>query len=325
MRIYVSVDMEGISGVESVHDIAPGLAGYPTFRRAMAQDANAAIEGAFRGGAGHVLVADGHAMQTNILPADLDPRAQLKSGPAPLVQFKGLTADVDAVLLVGHHAKSGTPDGILSHSFLSSLLDVRLDGRSLGESELAAQLLAARGIPVVLLSGDDATLAQGRATLGEGVEYVEVKRARSRTSADHDPPAEVRERLRDAAERAVRAVAAGGVEPIAAPGDQVELEIDLALAPNDAMPDMLERNQRFADAADAPPLNDFDYLRSLEPFDSTRPGTIRVAGTIDDAYHAISRICAHLMARNIDWMLTEVAPSMPYARDLAPWQTGTAR
>lgn len=319
MKVFIAADMEGITGVESIHDVTLGLAGYDLFRGVMAADVNAVVDGAFRGGADEVVVADGHALQFNLRPADVDPRATLKSGGADLVQFKGLTDDVDAVLLVGFHAKSGTPDGILSHSFLSSFLDIRLDGRSVGEAEFAAYLLAARGIPVVFLSGDDTTIAQTRPVLGEDVEYVEVKQATGRMSARHLPPDESRRLLAEGAARAVARVAAG-VRPIEPLPAGFDMEIDLATEPDDAMPDMLERNARFADAAGAAGMADFDFLRSLEPLDSPRPGTIRVTGDVEHNYRAVSRLCGRFMLRNLDWLLDVVAPRVPYERDLEPWR-----
>jgi D-amino peptidase len=323
MKIFIAVDMEGISGVESAHDVIPGLGGYSTFRRVMAGDANAVIDGAIRGGATEVVVADGHAMQTNMLPGDVDPRATLKSGGAGLVQFKGLTPDTDAVILVGFHAKSGTPNGILSHSFLSSFLDLRLNGQSIGEAELGTYLLASYGIPVVMLSGDDTTVGQTRPVIGEQAEYVAVKTAHERMRADHQPLSVTRPALREAAQRAVRRLAEGDIAPVAAPGEQVEMELDLAVAPTDAMPDMLERNARFAEAADARPMNDFEFLRTFEELDSPREGTVRVTGSMEDAYRAISRLCGHFMMRNIDWMSTVMAERIPYSRDLDEWRDDT--
>jgi D-amino peptidase len=319
MKIFIAVDMEGISGVESVHDVIPGLAGYATFRRVMAGDANAAIEGAFRGGATEVVVADGHAMQTNMLPGHVDARATLKSGGAGLVQFKGLTPDVDAVFLIGFHAKSGTPNGVLSHSFLSSFLDIRINGESVGEAEMAAYLLASYGIPVVMLSGDDTTVAQTRGVIGDGAEYVEVKTARDRTSADHLPLSVTRPRLRAAAERAVAGLG-NGTRAIAPLDGPVEMEIDLALEPTEAMPDMLARNARFVEPADAPEMNDFEFLRCFEELESPREGTVRVTGSIEEVYRAVSRLCGRFMMRNIDWMSTEVPARVPYSRNLDEWR-----
>lgn len=319
MRIFIAADMEGISGVERVHDVMLGLDGYETFRGVMAGDVNATIEGACRAGASRITVADGHALQTNIRPTDLDTRAELKSGAAELVQLKGLASDVKGAFLVGFHAKSGTVDGVLSHSFLSSFLDIRLNGRSVGEAELAAWVLAARGIPVALLSGDDTTIAQTRPVLGDAVEYVEVKRARSRTSADHPPLADTRRRLRQGAERAVARLRSG-LQPIPPIEGEAELEIDLALAPNEGMPDMLGRNARFADRADAGAVSDLEFVRSLEPLDSPRPGTIRLTGDVVDLYAAIGRLAGRLMLRNLDWLLNEVAPRSAYGRDLTPWR-----
>ena len=133
MRIFISVDMEGISGVETVEEVFQGLPGYKTFRQIMAGDVNAAVQGAIEGGASDIVVSDSHGYMCNIRPKDVHPKATLKSGmKRDLCQFKGFNPSFDGALFIGYHSKAGTQDGILSHTWIPAFQDVRINGLSVG-------------------------------------------------------------------------------------------------------------------------------------------------------------------------------------------------
>jgi D-amino peptidase len=313
VRVFVSVDMEGVSGVERVHEVTPGRPAYDLFCKVMAGDANAVIDGAFAGGATEVVVADGHARMTNIDPRDLDPRARLKSGHGRLLQLKGVAKGFDAALLVGYHARSGTA-GVLSHTFVSSFLDVRLDGVSMGEAGVNARLLRSLGVPVVFLSGDDLTIEQERPQLGE-IAYVETKRATGRTSAVHPPLADSRERLREAAREAVAGAAHQPVEREAQ--EPVTIEVDLATGPERSIPpDAPVRNARFVDSHEPREPSDFELLCELHGLESKSPGTVVLQGPIESVYEVLGRMAASLMERNLEWLYRSTAAE-PYTREPA--------
>ncbi len=152
MRIFISVDMEGISGVEKVEEIFRGMPAYQTFRQIMAGDVNAAVQGAIDGGAADIVVADSHGYMCNIRPKDLSQRARLRSGmKRVLCQFKGFSHRFDAAFFVGYHSKAGTADGILSHTWIPAFKDVRVNGLSVGEYGLNGYLVGSFGVPVILL------------------------------------------------------------------------------------------------------------------------------------------------------------------------------
>ena len=177
MRIFISVDMEGISGVETVEEVFQGLPGYRTFRQIMAGDVNAAVQGAIEGGASDIVVSDSHGYMCNIRPKDVHRKAKLKSGmQRKLCQFKGFSPNFDGALFIGYHSKAGTKDGILSHTWIPAFQDVRVNGLSVGEYGLNGFLVHSFGVPVVMLSGDDKTVQQARPLLGD-IEYVEVKQS----------------------------------------------------------------------------------------------------------------------------------------------------
>src|SRR2546430_8533701 len=137
MRVYVSVDMEGIAGVvhESQTDPTPPAfaAEYARFRRLMTAEANAAIEGALAAGATKVLVNDSHWFMRNLLAEELHPAADLASGdPKPRSMVQGIDGGFDAALFIGYHARAGTPNAILDHTYADRIHDVRLNGTAGG-------------------------------------------------------------------------------------------------------------------------------------------------------------------------------------------------
>jgi len=153
MRIYISVDMEGIAGVvheDQTNPIDPRCAGeYNRFRAQMTEEANAAIEGALTGGATAVLVNDSHWLMRNLLAEQLHPSAQLVSGgPKTWSMMEGIEAGHDAAFFVGYHAQAGTRNAILDHTYTDRILDVRVNGTSLGELGLNALLAGTYNVPV---------------------------------------------------------------------------------------------------------------------------------------------------------------------------------
>jgi D-aminopeptidase-like protein len=160
MRVYLSVDMEGIAGVSHPKPTHRGDLGYPAAAALMTAEANAAIEGAFDGGATSVLVNDSHGGMYNLVPDDLDPRARLLQGQKAwsMVAGAGPLGDAeepryDVALFVGYHARAGHPSGTIAHTFSSKPVETRLNGRPTGEYGLNALVLGAWGVPVGLVAG----------------------------------------------------------------------------------------------------------------------------------------------------------------------------
>src|SRR5690349_1260963 len=182
MRVYISVDMEGVAGVvheDQTDPIDPRHAAeYNRFRRLMTAEANAAVEGAMLAGANRVLVNDSHWLMMNILAEELHPAAELLSGnPKARSMVEGLELGFDAAMFVGYHAMGGTGQAIIDHTYTSRVHEARLNGRPVGELALNAALAGTYGVPVVLVSGDQAVAEEAHAPLGTAVETVVVKHA----------------------------------------------------------------------------------------------------------------------------------------------------
>ncbi len=204
-KVYVSVDMEGISGVNGNDQTSAGQPEYARARRLMAEDANAAIRGAFAGGATEVVVNDSHGSQRNLLPEDLDPRVRLISHSFKRHgMMEGLDETFDAVIFVGYHAKAEAPRGLFAHTGSGVVRDLQVNGVSVGEGGMNAAMAAWYGVAVALVTGDDAAVEEVKAA-APGVRTVAVKRAINTRAVELLPLVEARRLIEDGAKQAVAA------------------------------------------------------------------------------------------------------------------------
>lgn len=203
MRVYISADMEGVSGVVHSAQTEPGAREYDRACALMIGEVNAAIEGALEGGATYVLVNDSHWDMRNLRLEDLHPAAELLSGsPKPFSMMQGLDSSFDAVFFVGYHAMAGTADATIDHTYSGSIYHVTVNGRAVGEIGLNALLAAYHRVPVALVTGDQQATAEASALI-DGVGVVQVKEAHSRSAARCLPIAEARRRIRAGAQQAL--------------------------------------------------------------------------------------------------------------------------
>ena len=237
MHVFISVDMEGIAGVAHEDQTDPSdprhAAEYERSRRLMTGEANAAVEGAIAGGATRVVVSDSHWFMRNIAAEDLHPEAELVSGgPRRYSMMEGIAEGFDAAFCIGYHGMAGTRDATIDHTYTNRILAVRLNGRDVGELGLNAALAGTFGVPVVLVSGDQALAAEARALLGEDVEAVVVKQAVSRFATRSLSPAKARNWIR----RAATDVLSRRRKPLILPAP-ITLEVDFS---HTQMADMAE-------------------------------------------------------------------------------------
>lgn len=233
MRVFISVDMEGVAGVATLDQAVRGGTGYARAQRLMTAEADAAVRGAFDAGAGEVVVNDSHGSMDNLLHAELDPRAQVVTGsPKPLAMMQGITEGDAVALLVGYHAAAGER-GVLAHSFSGTFREIRVNGAPVGELEVNALHAAALGVPVGLVTGDDLVCAAAAKAL-PGVRTVPVKRAAGFHAATSTHPSVAAERIRAAARDAVAGHAGLACPPV--PDSlRVEIEFTTPLACDYAM------------------------------------------------------------------------------------------
>ncbi|MFX0013215.1 MAG: M55 family metallopeptidase [Promethearchaeota archaeon] len=162
LKIYISADIEGISGVVSWEEVESGKPDYEYFRKIMSQEVNAAVEAAFDNGATDVIVRDAHSSARNILPTHINRKAQLLRdwSSGPLDMMEGIKEDFDATFFIGYHAKAGTPDATLKHTFTTNIYDLRVNNVSLSEAGWNALIAGYYNVPLIFVSGDKALCEQ---------------------------------------------------------------------------------------------------------------------------------------------------------------------
>jgi D-amino peptidase len=227
MDVVISVDMEGVAGVATRQQTRPGGRDYQLARALMTAEANAAIAGAFDGGATSVVVNDSHGPMDNLLGEQLDDRAEYVVGsPKPASMVQEVTPATGVALFVGYHAGASDPVGVLAHTYNGvGFADVRLNGRSVTEAELNALMAAEQGVPVGLVTGDTAICAVADETM-PGVVTVPVKTAIGYTAARSKHPSAARKAIQAGAEQAVTAAVAGRLRPAQVP-DELVIEVEL--------------------------------------------------------------------------------------------------
>lgn len=222
-RVFVSVDLEGVAGVATLDQIVRGGSGYPRAQELMTAEANAAIRGAFAGGADEVVVNDSHGTMDNLLHEKLDVRARLVFGaPRASCMVQGITRGDALAVFVGYHAAAGS-HGVLSHTFSSSFTELRVNGRPMSEAEVNGLFAGSLGVPVGVLTGDD-QICQLAEKAFPGIVAVPVKQAEGTASTSTLHPSVACDLIEQAVATAVRA---GGVAPVPVP-DALSLEIDFA-------------------------------------------------------------------------------------------------
>ena len=229
MRVLISADMEGATGVTWPADVEPGTEQWQRCRRMFTSDVNAAIAGFVTGGADDVLVNEAHSTMRNLLLEKLDPRAVLLTGRhKELSMIEGIQDEaVQAVAYLGYHAPAGA-EGVLAHTYLAnSITSVRVNGQTASEGWLNTQVAAEYGVPVVLVTGDDRACADAAGYAPDAV-TVTVKQCVSRYAAICQPPEQTAEAITAAAIRACKLARPRTPGAPPAGGYTVEIEVDAA-------------------------------------------------------------------------------------------------
>ncbi|UCE41101.1 MAG: M55 family metallopeptidase [Candidatus Aminicenantes bacterium] len=185
LKVYISVDMEGIAGVVNGEQTSASGGDYGIARRWMTQEVNAAIRGALEAGATEIVVNDSHGSMRNVIISELDSAASLITGsPKPLSMMHGIDETFDAIFLIGYHARAGSEDGVLDHTYSGgSVYSIKVNGKELGESEQNALIAGCYDVPIVLVTGDKTVCGQVKKSLGEEVETAVVKEGIGRYAA----------------------------------------------------------------------------------------------------------------------------------------------
>ncbi len=223
MKIYLLCDMEGTSGIWRPAQVEPGTPQYAQGRELLMADVNAAIAGAFEGGATQVVVCDTHGGGAHFLLEKMDERAVYET-PTSASPMPSLDDSFAGLILTGHHAMAGTLDGFLDHTMDSGRwFCFRINGQPVGEIGMETAHAGHFGVPLIMVTGDEAACREA-ATQFAGIVTVPVKRGLGRNCARCLAPATAHGLIGRGAAEAVRK--AGALKPwrLAAP---IELELTL--------------------------------------------------------------------------------------------------
>jgi D-amino peptidase len=190
LKIYISADMEGLTGVVTDEQLGPEGFEYDRFRQIMTDEVNAVIEAAREAGATEFLVSDSHGNGQNLLIEQLPDDVQIvRSWPRELGMMHGIDASFDAVIFVGYHASTSNSSGVRAHTESSAYVtDLQLNGQHMSEGSWNAAIAGQFGVPVILVTGDDAAVEEVTALVGD-MEGAVVKKNHGFHSATTLTPA----------------------------------------------------------------------------------------------------------------------------------------
>jgi len=262
VKVYISADIEGISGVVGDRQTTSSGMDYQRSRKLMALDVNAAIEGALEAGATEIVVNDSHGGMNNLWPEDIHPEAKLLIGRRkPLSMMQGIDSSFDAAMFVGYHGRVGTRFGTLAHTYTGTISNVRLNGQLVGEVQINGGVAGFYGVPLVLVTGDEQLSEQVKET-NPDIETAIVKYAVTKGASLCLHPERARLLIKEAAKRSVERCKT--IRPIVyAPPIQVDVEF-----PATQIADMLERVPRVERVDDLTLryVAEQDYIEAFKAF-----------------------------------------------------------
>ncbi len=205
VKIFISVDMEGIGGIGTPKMVSGSGKDYATGRQLMTDEVNAVVAAIYEQGPAEILVNDSHGDMQNLLHTQLDPRVRyLQSNIKPLGMVQGLDESFDAVIFIGYHAKAGTEGGFLAHTGSGSVKGLWLNGVEVGEGGLNAYFAGALGVPVILASGDETFVEEFTKLVPTRV--VATKNAVGSSAANLIHPTEVKAMLQKETTSAIKSL-----------------------------------------------------------------------------------------------------------------------
>ena len=208
MKLFLSTDFEGTSGIVAWEQILKGNAEYEQGRYLLTNEVNAVINGALEAGANEFVVNDSHSSMRNLHPQDLAGRATLITGKhKSLYMMEGIDASFDGIFFVSYHGSIGAERAILSHTYNpGAIWEVRINGEIVGESGINALVADHYRVPIIFVSGDDVTASEAE-TIAPQAEKIVVKHSLGRFAAENLHPDVACELLQSGARRAVGRIA----------------------------------------------------------------------------------------------------------------------
>jgi D-amino peptidase len=221
-RIFVVTDLEGVSGINDREEqLLPGQRRYMESRKLLTGEVNAAVRGARAGGAREIVIWDGHDGSRTLSIDEIEPAAKLIQGKPTPANYYLADHLYDGVMFIGQHAMAGAKGGVLAHSQSSATIQrITINGREVGEIGQVAAIAGHFGIPVIMLSGDQAACDEVKQIQPNAV-TVAVKRLVGKASTLSLSHEEVKNQIANAAEQAVRHISEYKAWKVAGPIEMV--------------------------------------------------------------------------------------------------------
>lgn len=214
MKVYISSDMEGSTGVVSSEQVSFGKPEYELGRKMQLHDTIAAVNAALKWGAESITVNDSHDRMINLDASAFPPKVSLISGSSKILGMVEGVADHDAAIFIGYHAMAGTEKAVLDHTYNSRVVyGLEVNGIKVGETGLNALFCGALNVPVAMVSGDAAVCLEASSLLGETLVTCSLKDGLGRSAAVTIPPDETARLISESVNRALDS-AAGGKSPV---------------------------------------------------------------------------------------------------------------
>jgi len=225
LKIYISADMEGLVGTVTDEQLGPGGFEYQYFREIMTAEVNAAIDAARAAGATEFVISDSHGNGQNLLIGQLpDDVTIIRSWPRELSMMAGIDDSFDGVIFIGYHASTANTRGVRAHTMSSAnITSLRLNGIEMTEGSMAAAAAGHFGVPVIMVSGDDAAVAENQVLIGN-IEGAVVKWAKGFHSAETLTPEAAYEVIRTRTMSAINRI--GDFQPYVL---ETPIELELTL------------------------------------------------------------------------------------------------
>ncbi|MEM3785624.1 MAG: M55 family metallopeptidase, partial [Candidatus Bathyarchaeia archaeon] len=205
MKVFISADLEGVSGVVHGEHVMRDGREHDRARKLMTQEVNAAIEGALEAGATKIVVNDSHGTMRNIIPEELHEEAELITGSSkPLSMMQGIDSTFDAAFFIGYHAMPSNYPSILGHTYHGRVVyNLRVNKKTIGETGINAAIAGYYNVPVALVTGDEAVTKETQEILKKVI-TVPVKRAFGRYAAQCLSPNKARKLIKESAAKALK-------------------------------------------------------------------------------------------------------------------------
>ena len=167
MKVFLSADIEGVTGATHWDETEKSKADYDEFREQMTAEVAAACEGAIEAGASEVWVKDAHDLARNLIAARLPQAVRLVRGWSghPYLMMDTLDETFTAAMMLGYHSGAGSSANPLSHTMTGSTVSVKINDTYASEFLINAYTCGLVKVPVVFVTGDAGLCDQARALI----------------------------------------------------------------------------------------------------------------------------------------------------------------